>query len=108
MKENRNLPKLQISSENEMKIKGELVLALDRTGLKNFEDNIIDKVFYDIMTKFPKLEIKLICEIINDGGFGEYGRTYNFSTQEIGLWIKKRLQKQENEIYNPSDNIPSG
>ncbi len=90
-----------------MKVKEQLVLALDRTGLKNFEDKIIDKIFYDIITKFPRLKIELICEIINDGGFGEYGRTYNFSTQEIGVWIKKYLKIQEQTVYNPSDHIPS-
>ncbi len=93
--------------EKEMKIKKELVIALDRTGITDIEENILDRISIAILQNFKDVPLDFLKEAINEGGLGKYGRSYRFSVQEICLWIYSKLKITKNEVINLSDRIPS-
>ena len=92
--------------EVNIQIKKKLVLALDRTGIIDVENEILNKISFDITQNFKHLDLSFLLEAINEGGLGKYGRSYRFSVQEVCLWIYSKLKIKETEIYNPSDHIP--
>ena len=93
--------------EVNLKIKNKLVLALDRTGMTDVENHILDKISFDILQNFKEVKLSFLLEAINEGGLGKYGRTYRFSVQEICLWIYSKLKINNNEVINLSDQIPT-
>lgn len=88
-----------------MEIKKELVIALDRTGIGNVEENILDRISIAILQNFKDVNLSFLLEAINDGGLGRYGRSYRFSVQEICLWIYSKLKVNQNTTINLSDKI---
>ncbi len=91
--------------KKEMEIKKELVIALDRTGIGNVEENILDRISIAILQNFKDVNLSFLLEAINDGGLGRYGRSYRFSVQEICLWIYSKLKVNQNTTINLSDKI---
>ncbi len=88
--------KLSIQSENNNKLslqvtplKIEIAKAMKITNSKELD---ISHTAECILKRFQKTPIEAITKALEEGSFGEYGKTFKLSTQEICIWIKEYLK----------------
>ena len=84
---------MQIKSEQiTQSYKGELeqsiVLAFERVNI--LPENVIS-IANDVRLAFPKYTTDELTTAIRKGSFGEFGRTYRMSTQEICIWVREHV-----------------
>lgn len=86
--------------ENRDLIVLELYKSLKNTGLGSIKKGIIEHIAESVLDHFggKKVKVETVLEAINDGGLGKYGKTFNFTAQEVGGWIYKKTR--ENQAKN--------
>ena len=68
-----------------------LILCFERLNIEPFNG---DGMMADIKSQYPDMPIDHLTSAVKNGSMGKYGRTYRFSTQEVGIWISQYLKEK--------------
>lgn len=104
MKESNNLPQNSEATSRTHNLKAYLLLAMERSGSKAID---LENMILDIERNFTTFKDEDFKIALKNGGLGKYGRTYRFSTQEVGIWLIA-YHKEKNRALEPHEALKLG
>lgn len=83
-------------AELNSKLRMAISIASGRLGTELSSN--IDECLADIISKFGHIKSDRLITAIRNGSCGDYGRTYRFCTQEIGIWINAFVYPKQDRL----------